>query len=59
VICWFTSFGYFDDDDNRNVLSEFARVLGPGGRLLIETIHHDGSSGVSRVRTSRRSEATT
>ncbi len=42
AICWFTSFGYFDDEDNRRVLDEFARVLRPGGRLLIETIHHDG-----------------
>lgn len=42
VVCWFTSFGYFDDDDNRKVLDEFARVLRPGGRLLIETMHHDG-----------------
>lgn len=42
VICWFSSFGYFDDDDNRRVLLEFARVLRPGGRLLIETMHHDG-----------------
>ena len=42
VVCWFTSFGYFDDDDNRRVLDEFRRVLAGGGRLLIETIHHDG-----------------
>ena len=42
VVCWFTSFGYFDDDDNGRVLDEFARVLRPGGRLLIETMHHDG-----------------
>lgn len=42
VVCWFTSFGYFDDDDNKKVLDEFARVLEPGGRLLIETMHHDG-----------------
>jgi SAM-dependent methyltransferase len=42
VVCWFTSFGYFDDDDNKKVLDEFARVLKPGGRLLIETMHHDG-----------------
>jgi SAM-dependent methyltransferase len=41
-VCWYTSFGYFDDDDNRRVLSEFRRVLRPGGRLLIETIHRDG-----------------
>ena len=42
VVCWFTSFGYFDDDDNRRVLDEFSRVLSPGGRVLIETMHHDG-----------------
>lgn len=35
VVCWFTSFGYFDDDDNRKVLDEFAQVLRPGGRLLM------------------------
>jgi ubiquinone/menaquinone biosynthesis C-methylase UbiE len=42
VVYWYTSFGYFDDEDNRQVLSEFRRVLRPGGRLLIETMHRDG-----------------
>jgi SAM-dependent methyltransferase len=42
VICWFTSFGYFDDDENRAVLCELRRVLRPGGVLLVETLHHDG-----------------
>jgi ubiquinone/menaquinone biosynthesis C-methylase UbiE len=37
VISWFTSFGYFDDYENRGVLGEAARVLRPGGRLLIES----------------------
>jgi len=36
VISWFTSFGYFDDDENRRVLLEAARVLAPGGQLAIE-----------------------
>lgn len=36
VVSWFTSFGYFDDTDNRRVLQEAHRVLRPPGRLLIE-----------------------
>lgn len=41
VVSWFTSFGYFDDDGNRQVLAEYRRVLRPGGRLLLETQNHD------------------
>lgn len=41
AICWFTSFGYFDDDANRAVLGEYRRVLRPGGRLLIEMHNRD------------------
>jgi SAM-dependent methyltransferase len=36
VVSWFTSFGYFEDDDNRRVLREARGALRPGGRLLIE-----------------------
>jgi SAM-dependent methyltransferase len=36
VVSWFTSFGYFSDDENRQVLREAHRVLRQGGRLLIE-----------------------
>jgi SAM-dependent methyltransferase len=36
VISWFTSFGYFDDDENRRVLREAHRALRPGGRLAVE-----------------------
>ena len=37
ALSWFTSFGYFDDDDNRRVLSEYRRALRPGGRLRLAT----------------------
>jgi SAM-dependent methyltransferase len=43
VVCWYTSFGYYDDADCRRVLSDFRRMLRPGGTLLIETMHHDGA----------------
>lgn len=36
---WFTSFGYFTDEENHRVLAEAHRALRPGGRLLIETMH--------------------
>ena len=40
VVCWFTAFGYFDDSDNRRVLREMARVLRPGGTLLLDVVHY-------------------
>jgi SAM-dependent methyltransferase len=55
AISWFTSFGYFEDEDNRRVLAEYHRVLRPGGKLLLETLHHDGlvrgmvAAGFARV----------
>lgn len=36
VINVFTSFGYFDDAVNKDVLRRFRRALKPGGKLLIE-----------------------
>jgi len=35
----FTSFGYFDDADDRRVLEELARVLRPGARLLVDVVN--------------------
>jgi SAM-dependent methyltransferase len=37
VVNWFTSFGYFSDDENKLVLRQFHDALEPGGRLVIET----------------------
>ena len=42
VVSWFTSYGYFDDAQNRAVLTQVHRALRPGGRFLVELIHKDG-----------------
>jgi 2-polyprenyl-3-methyl-5-hydroxy-6-metoxy-1,4-benzoquinol methylase len=39
LLNWFTSFGYFDDDENRQVLRQFHDALRPGGRLVMETMN--------------------
>ncbi|MCZ7645402.1 MAG: class I SAM-dependent methyltransferase [Planctomycetota bacterium] len=36
AFCWFGSFGYFEDAENAAFVREAAKVLKPGGRLLIE-----------------------
>ncbi|MBO2448504.1 class I SAM-dependent methyltransferase [Actinomadura barringtoniae] len=42
VVCWFTSFGYFDDDGNRRVLEQVHGALRPGGRFAVELINYTG-----------------
>lgn len=39
VVFWFTAFGYFGDDIDRDVLRRICRALRPGGRLLMELNH--------------------
>ena len=36
IINWASSFGYFSDEANADLLARFAASLVPGGRLLIE-----------------------
>ena len=48
LVNWFTSFGYFSDDENKAVLREFHDALRPGGRLVLET------QSVSRILLSPR-----
>lgn len=53
AVNWFSSFGYFTDEENHQVLAEAHRALRPGGRLLIETLHqpqdpHDADRGPGR-----------
>src|SRR5262245_13888418 len=48
LVNWFTSFGYFSDDENKTVLRQFHGALRPGGRLLLET------QNIARVLTNYR-----
>jgi SAM-dependent methyltransferase len=38
---YFTSFGYFSDEENERVLAGVARALKPGGRFLLDVINRD------------------
>ena len=41
IYSWSTSFGYFDDEKNLNVLSRIHRGLRQGGMLLLDIINRD------------------
>ena len=41
VLCMWQSFGHFDTDTNTATLAEMARVLRPGGRLVLDVYHRD------------------
>jgi len=41
VYSYFTSFGYFGDDENERVLAEVAKALRPGGAFLLEMANRD------------------
>ncbi len=41
VYSYFTSFGYFSDEENEKVLAGIARALVPGGKLLIDLLNRD------------------
>ena len=45
VLSWFTSFGYFDDEENRGVLAEAYAALKPGGLFAVEMNHRDNLLG--------------
>lgn len=36
VVCWWGSFGYFDDAGNQEFLDAVARALRPGGRFVLD-----------------------
>jgi SAM-dependent methyltransferase len=41
VYSFFTSFGYYSDEENEVVLARIAGVLEPGGRLLLDVMNRD------------------
>lgn len=41
VYCWSTTFGYFDDDKNLDVLGRIHRALRKGGQLLLDVANRD------------------
>jgi SAM-dependent methyltransferase len=45
VLCWFTSFGYFSDEENRSVLAGAFDALKPGGAFLVELNYRDNLLG--------------
>jgi SAM-dependent methyltransferase len=42
VVSWFTSFGYFGDDADRQVLRAVHRSIRAGGSFLVELLHGPG-----------------
>jgi SAM-dependent methyltransferase len=41
ILCWGTTFGYFDDDLNRKVVDRLMRALKPMGLLLLDVVNRD------------------
>ena len=39
--CFYTTFGFFDDDTNRRVAAGIAKSLKPGGRFVLEMLNRD------------------
>ncbi len=41
VYCWGTSFGYFDEEKNAQVISRVHKALRPGGVFLLDVVNRD------------------
>lgn len=41
ILCWGTTFGYFDDDANQEVVAKLYRALKPRGLLLLDVVNRD------------------
>ncbi len=51
VLCLFSSLGYRGEEGDERTLAEFCRVLRPGGRLVVETMHRDRLMHILQERT--------
>jgi SAM-dependent methyltransferase len=45
IYCWNTTFGYFEEEKNVNVVERMFQALKPGGTLLIDVINRDFAAG--------------
>jgi ubiquinone/menaquinone biosynthesis C-methylase UbiE len=50
VLNLFSSLGYRGEEGDRQTLSEFRRVLRPGGALVVETLHRDRLASIFEPR---------
>lgn len=41
VLCWGTSFGYFEEAGNRQALDQIHAAVKPGGKLLLDIVNRD------------------
>ncbi len=41
VVCWDTSFGYFEEEKNHNIAERIFNALRPGGQLLLDVVNRD------------------
>ncbi len=41
ILCWGTTFGYFDDEGNESTIDSFYRALKPDGVLLLDVVNRD------------------
>jgi 2-polyprenyl-3-methyl-5-hydroxy-6-metoxy-1,4-benzoquinol methylase len=51
VYCYFTSFGYYTDAENEDVLRRMVQALRPGGRLLLDMANRDWALAHAQPRT--------
>ena len=56
VYSYFTSFGYYGDDDNERVIAGVAAALRPGGRFLLDVMNRDWLLTHPQQRTWRQRE---